>query len=165
MDFDVFNATWVYSNALELFSLLIASVALLYAARAYHLTKRTWKTTLNSETSELKLRAKTALVDANRSLELLRGRCHDTQSQWDAHDRKNNFMTLGNGFHEGPEIINNAKVQRQGMRMLDGLRDSFSDLDQLSRNELEKRLLDAKHVATQIESLARQLQGPPAPFR
>jgi hypothetical protein len=136
MEFGIVFQNWVASNALELFSLFIASIALLYAARAFHLTKRTWKATQHSETSEIRLRAKTALADADRSLEVLRNRCHDIQSQWDAHDRKHNFMTFGDSFHKDPEIINNSKVQQQGMMMLASLKDSFSDLDELTRTEL-----------------------------
>lgn len=164
MEFGIVFQNWVASNALELFSLFIASVALLYAARAFHLTKRTWKATQHSETSEIRLRAKTALADADRSLEVLRNRCHDIQSQWDAHDRKHNFMTLRSGFHEDPEIINNSKVQQRGTMMLRNLRNDFSNLDNLTRTELEKRLLEAKRVALQIESFGRQLQGPPTPL-
>lgn len=165
MDFNILNGNWIASNTLELFSLFIASVALIYAARAFHLTKRTWKATSNSENLELRLRAKTALADADRSLEVLRGRCHDTQSSWDAHNRKQNFMTISCRFHKDPELISNTKVQRQGMMMLESLKESFSNLDELTRIEIEKRLLETKYVAIKIEGLARQLQGPPVPLR
>ena len=74
-------------------------------------------------------------------------------------------MVLGHGFRKDPEVIGNSNIQQTGVSTLNSLKDKFSGLEKPSRSELEDLLVEAKHVAIQIEGLARQLQGPPAPFR
>jgi len=153
---------WMANQWLELASLLIAIVALFYAALAYNSSRNATTAARASNLANLRIQAKLTLSEANRSLFSLHSSCQASRADWEQYKRKH-MPSLG-GTRPAPELTNIAQVEREGAVLLQEIEDYFAPIDEMNATQLEKGFQDARVAALEIEKLAGRLEGPPTFF-
>lgn len=152
---------WMANHWLELASVVIAIVALFYAALAYNSSRDTATAARTSELVNLRIQAKSSLAEAKRSFLSLRSSCQASRADWDQYARKH-LPSLGS--RPVVELSSISQVQREGAALLREVSQYFAPVDEMEAAQLEKGFQDAKAAALEIERLAGRLEGPPTPF-
>lgn len=153
---------WVANHWLELVSVGVAIGALLYARRAYHLSKEGAEAAKSSELINLRIKAKSGLIEVERSLQKLRSANRTVRLAWDHYERKH-IPTLGSFNHRPEELTSNANVEHQGIAILQKVNKRFADIDTMKADQLEIGFRETRHAALRIESLIDHLEHPPHP--
>lgn len=152
---------WIANQWLDLASLALTGAALCYAALAYKSSRDAAIAARTSELASLRIQAKSALAEANRSLLSLRSSCQASRADWQHHAHKH-MAPLGGG--PVAELSNISKVERDGAAYLREIEGYFAPIDEMNAAQLEKGFQDAKTAAHKIERLSGQLESPPRLF-
>ena len=143
----------------EVASLLLAAVALYYAALAFRVAKRALLTAQESDIVTLKLKAHEGRAKAERSFLSLQSACHDVRRQWEVHHDRY-FPQLGIHDFRQDETRHITEVENEGRQLLKPLALNLSDMGALDVAELENYIQRADQSAVRIEQLTFRLSPP-----
>lgn len=154
-------ADWMKNQWFEAVSLIIAIVALSYAARANHMSKSAAKAAENSQLASLRIEAKSRLAEAHRSALSLRSNCQQNRSAWEQYANKHLPSLAGRPTAELSDIDVLAK---EGAALLHRIDQHLANIDELNAAQLERGCQEAEIAALDIERLIYRLNRPPTHF-
>ena len=150
----------VADYAFETTSTLIALAALIYAIRANRNSEVAIEVAKQSAVSELRLRAKESLAEAEKALLVLQTSCQSSREQWENHYRKH-YPPLGSRMFEKPSELQSISVlERSGATLLRQLRETAPAEDTQDTLALERFIGSAHAQAMQIARLQLQIDSP-----
>lgn len=155
---------WFTNNWLEVVSLAIALVALIYASMAHYSSKEAARATKTSDVTHLRLQAKSSLSKADRSFLSLQSACNVNRDLWKRHDQKYFPLLSVRSFDQSDELKSIGSTERDGARLLHCIRESYAGLNEMHVEQLEVIIQETDQTGIQIERLAHRLQEPPQLF-
>ena len=164
------NGTFSSLPIIELASIFIAVIALIYAALALQAANAAVQATKESDMIGLRTKANESLASADQSLLTLQKACNDVNDAWQKHFDKQpmsigSFSSNRHGLFGGrpDEVSRNCKLEQEGGRMLQELKNGFGNLDVQSLEKIEQLIAQAHTVSGRIERLSFSLESPPNP--
>lgn len=154
-------ADWLSVQWMEVASLLIAIIALIFAALAYHLTKQAADSAKISDTLNLRGQAKSALSEARSKFLMLQGDCRMVKDSWDIYERKH----LPSLRRPNLDAQNNIQeIERRGAAILSKAQQEFGEVDDLNSEQLMQLIETADASKLEFERLSGRLERPPTIF-
>lgn len=146
--------------AFQLTSILIAAAALVYAVRANRNSEVAIEVARQTSVSELRLRVKESLADAERSVLALQSACQGSREQWENHFRKHGPVLGSSMFKKPPEVESISNLERLGRSLLTKLRDAAPAEETADTVTLERFIGSAQATSLEIARLQLQIDGP-----
>ncbi len=144
----------------EIATTMIAVLALISAERAIKIAKHALLFTKDASLLSLRLNAREAIGDAERSYLALKLECQRIRDQWE-HHQKRTLPPLGRHMFETPKEIQDINtVERTGNTLLRELLAEAPNQEAIDQVKLEKFIGLAKAKSLQIEGLRLQLCSP-----
>ncbi len=151
---------WASENWKEIIPNIIAGAALFYAYRAYHSSKDAAKAANSFALTDLRIRAKDSMNEADRSFQSLQVSCDQARADWEKHKIKTT-PPLSRGIFDKPEqVLSNARLENMGRDLLDNAKKHLVDLEKLNTTELTQGLSEIKTAVIKIESLIPKVESP-----
>ncbi|WP_417809990.1 hypothetical protein [Thioclava sp.] len=144
-------------------SLLIAVGALIYAARAFRVSKQALKSGEDAHLAELKMKALEGRARAERSFLSLQTDCHGMRERWDLHHREH-FPKLSVRDLRPDDTHHIFEIEGEGRRLLASLKLEQPEIAKFEASDLENYIRKANNVAIRIEQLALRLSAPKSLF-
>ena len=146
----------------EVASLLIASGALIYAARAFRVAKQALASAEGSDLAALKLKAHEGRARAQRSFLSLQSACHEMRGRWNVHHDRH-YPRFGSQDSRHNDTRHISEVEREGRNLLSPLEQELPENGVLNSDALEDYIQRAEQAAMRIEQLTLRL-SPPKPL-
>lgn len=147
----------VSSPIVDLLLKIVGVAGFIVGALALRAARASVQAAKDSDISNLKLRATESLAAAERSFFTLQTKCRSVDASWKEHIAKHH-APLTSHRNRPAEILRNAQVERDGIRLLRELTEPTTKLDEV---QLEQRIREAQRVALEIERLSFRLEEPP----
>ncbi len=151
-------AHWI--EWVEIVPIIIALVALYYAALAYRLARKTAHNTATSDLMKLRLQARSCITDVEKSLLTLQSACAANRQTWEQHAQKHYPKLSLHPFATPEEFKHISSIEDQGAKLAVDARNAFSGLNDMTASELEAAIHQTGGVGAQIERLAHRLKDP-----
>jgi len=151
-------------NSFEIISILIAAVALIYAALAFRASKQAIKATKESNVAALRVKVQEGISEVERSFLVLQESCLHTRREWESHASRH-YPVLGSSFSnsifsEPDETVHISKIERTGSKVFRELLSSVPEPNASAPAELHQFIERARCASTRIERLKLGLELP-----
>ena len=148
-------------------SILIAAVALVYAALAFHASKQAIKATKDANADTLRVKVQESISEAERSFLILQESCLLMRRKWDRHTSRH-YPVLRSSFGKSmfaelDETLHISAIEQTGAKVLRELLSSAPEPNASTPSELHQFIERASFASKQIERLKLGLEGPKAP--
>ncbi|AEI93862.1 hypothetical protein [Roseobacter litoralis] len=146
--------SWFATHWPDVIPIGLATLALLYSALAHDTARRAFKASQSSDTSHLRIAARSARSDVQQSLIALKEKCRVNRHNWENHPTRR-FPVLSLEKPEEFRVI--ADVERTGELTIRKFNEAYVLDQQSSGLELEAYITAAQQVVLKIDSQSRRL--------